>query len=138
MQNHVADPSSSSPPSKLRSAETWSIAKPAFIAEPANRISRVVAFHLFPPVHAWDWSDIGAFVKKCSPTAHLTSKHKPAVHCGLSGHAQQVSTTVSCLGTNFILKLTICTLIRYPQIPRAVARTFRVVVEEAADLQQVH
>lgn len=59
----------SSPPCKLQT-ETLSIAKPAFIAEPTNRIHGVVAILKNQQSHTRDWSDISAFVKQFSPTAH--------------------------------------------------------------------
>jgi hypothetical protein len=60
----------SSPPCKLQT-ETLSIAKPAFIAVLTNRIHGVAAILKIKQSHTRDWSDTGAFVKKCSPTAHL-------------------------------------------------------------------
>lgn len=86
----------SSPPSKVESSQTLSIAKPAFTAEPTNRIPFVAAFLRFPPDRALDWSAGSVFVKKCSPTAQLASSiSRPGVtdHRVMRNENQQVYRT---------------------------------------------
>ena len=106
--------------------ELLSIARPAFIAEPANRIHGVVAFLQFPPSHARDWSDMHAFVKNCSPAAHFTSRRTQSVRYGPSNHAQtQQQLNDTSLGHQVDLEsrnLRFSSI--YPQLQRAVARTF--------------